>query len=58
MRPPATAAPAAAVRRESIASDVQAFLEAGNRIEQIPNGVSAQDPQGRVKPLRPSKPKP
>lgn len=36
-------------RRKSIASDVRAFLEAGNRIETIPSGVSAQDPQGRTR---------
>ncbi len=39
----------AAQRRQSIASDVKAFLDAGNRIETIPSGVSAQDPQGRTR---------
>lgn len=57
MRTKAHAEPNAAVRRKSLESDVAAFLAAGNRIERIPDGVSAQDPQGRVKPLRPEKPK-
>lgn len=50
-RPPAE-------RRKSIADDVDAFLKAGNQIEQIATGVSAQDPQGRGKPLRLGPPKP
>lgn len=49
-RPPAE-------RRKSIANDVDAFLKAGNQIEQIATGVSAQDPQGRGKPLRLGPPK-
>lgn len=30
------------LRREALASDVEAFLKSGNSIEQIPSGVSAQ----------------
>lgn len=30
------------LRREALASDVEAFLKSGNTIEQIPSGVSAQ----------------
>ena len=41
-----------ATRRKNLAEDVEAFLKAGNKIEHVPNGVSAQDPQGRGKPLR------
>ena len=41
-----------ATRRKNLAEDVEAFLKAGNEIEHVPNGVSAQDPQGRGKPLR------
>ena len=41
-----------ATRRKNLAADVEAFLKAGNSIEHVPNGVSAQDPQGRGKPLR------
>lgn len=52
MKTKANAEPTAAKRRESLAADVQTFLKAGNSIKQIPSGVSAQDPQGRVKPLR------
>lgn len=46
-----------AERRRAVADDVAAFLKAGNRIQQIPDGVSAQDPQGRGKPLRLGPPK-
>lgn len=38
-------------RRQSLNADVEKFLAAGNKIEYIPDGVSAQDPQGRGKPL-------
>ena len=38
-------------RRKSLNDDVEKFLAAGNKIEYIPDGVSAQDPQGRGKPL-------
>jgi len=38
-------------RRKSLSDDVAKFLAAGNKIEYIPDGVSAQDPQGRGKPL-------
>ncbi|MCH1551388.1 MAG: hypothetical protein L7T19_09520 [Pseudomonadales bacterium] len=41
-----------AARRKNLADDVEAFLKAGNEIEKVPSGVSAQDPQGRGKPLR------
>ena len=46
------------VRRKSIEEDVAAFLAAGNKIDQVPSGLSAQDPQGRGKPLRLGSPKP
>ncbi len=36
-------------RRKSLESDVQAFLKSGNKIEQVPTGVSGQDRQGRSK---------
>ena len=38
-------------RRQSLNADIEKFLAAGNKIEYIPDGVSAQDPQGRGKPL-------
>lgn len=38
-------------RRQALNDDVERFLAAGNKIEYIPDGVSAQDPQGRGKPL-------
>ena len=44
-------------RRESIAADVEAFLKAGNEIQYIDDGISAQDPQGKGRPLRLGKPK-
>ncbi len=44
----------AAQRRVDLAADVEAFLAKGNKIQQIPDGVSAQDPQGRPQPLRPN----
>ena len=37
--------------------DVERFLKAGNQIQYIDDGVSAQDPQGRGKPLRGNRPK-
>lgn len=36
-------------RRKAIADDVQAFLDAGKKIEQVPTGVSGQDNLGRSK---------
>ena len=44
-------------RRKKLEEDVAKFLKAGNRIEYIDDGVSAQDPQGRGKPLRLGRPK-
>ncbi len=40
-------------KRESIAEETAAFLKAGHKIKQIPDGVSGQDPYGRGKPLAP-----
>jgi hypothetical protein len=40
-------------KRESIAEETEAFLRAGHKITQIPDGVSGQDPHGRGKPLAP-----
>lgn len=40
-------------QRDSIAEETEAFLKAGHKIEQIPDGVSGQDPHGRGKPLAP-----
>jgi hypothetical protein len=40
-------------KRDSIAEETKAFLKAGHKIEQIPVGVSGQDPYGRGKPLAP-----
>ena len=40
------------MRRQSLADDIEAFLKAGTSIQQIPDGVSAQDPKGRGPPLR------
>ena len=51
MKPKKPAEPAAALRRASIAQDIEAYLKAGNKIDQVPDGVSGQDPQGRGKPL-------
>ena len=39
-------------RRKALEKDVDAFLKAGNRIQYIDDGVSAQDPQGKGRPLR------
>jgi len=39
--------PTAASRRRTLAADLDAFLASGRKIEQIPSGVSGQDPQGR-----------
>lgn len=36
-------------RRKTLADDVQAFLDAGKKIEQVPTGVSGQDNLGRSK---------
>lgn len=44
-------------RRKALAKDVDAFLKAGNEIQYIDDGVSAQDPQGKGRPLRLSRPK-
>ncbi len=44
-------------RREALEADVKAFLKAGNKIQYIEDGVSAQDPQGKGKPLRLGNPK-
>ncbi len=38
-------------RRRALAADVEKFLQAGNKIQQIGNGISAQDPQGKGRPL-------
>lgn len=35
----------AATRRKEIAEDVAQFLREGNKIKQIPRGVSGQDPK-------------
>lgn len=32
--------------RRTLEEDVQAFLDAGNKIEQVPTGFSNQDPLG------------
>ena len=45
------------LRRQAIEADVAAFLAAGNKIEEIPSGISSQDPQGRGKQLRLGPPK-
>ena len=45
------------LRRKSIEADVAAYLAAGNKIEEVPSGVSSQDPQGRGKQLRLGSPK-
>ena len=44
-------------RRKTIAADLKAYLEAGNKIDYIANGVSSQDPLGRGQPLRLGNPK-
>ena len=36
-------------RRKTLADDVQAFLDSGKKIEQVPTGVSGQDNLGRSK---------
>lgn len=38
-------------RRQALAADVEKFLQAGNKIQHIGNGISAQDPQGKGRPL-------
>ncbi len=47
----------AAQRRIDLAADIERFLAEGNEIQHIPDGVSAQDPQGRTQPLRPNQAK-
>ena len=44
------------LRRKTLEADVAAYIAAGNKIEEIPSGYSSQDPQGRSKQLRLSKP--
>ena len=44
-------------RRQALADDVAAFLNAGNKIKRIPSGVSGQDPLGRGQPFRLGNPK-
>ena len=44
-------------RRQALEKDVEIFLKAGNKIEYIDDGVSAQDPQGKGRPLRLGRPK-
>jgi hypothetical protein len=44
-------------RRRALEEDVEKFLKAGNQIQYIEDGVSAQDPQGKGKPLRLGRPK-
>ena len=39
-------------RRKSIEADVQAYLAAGNKIEEVASGVSSQVSQAQSKPLR------
>ena len=41
--------PSSHERRKALAADVQAFLDAGKKIEQVPTGVSGQDSLGRSK---------
>ena len=57
MKKKTSAEPTPDARRKSIAKDVQAFLDAGHEINQIPDGMSGQDPYGRGKPLRLGNPK-
>ena len=44
-------------RRRALEGDLEAFLKAGNKIQYIDDGISAQDPQGQGKQLRLSRPK-
>jgi hypothetical protein len=39
--------PSSRERRQTLADDVQAFLDSGRKIEQVPSGVSGQDSLGR-----------
>ena len=39
-------------RRMLLERDVDTFLKAGNKIQYIDDGISAQDPQGKGRPLR------
>lgn len=41
--------PSSHERRKALEDDVQAFLDAGKKIEQVPTGVSGQDNLGRSK---------
>ena len=47
--------PPASERRRQIEEDIKKFLLSGNAIQHIEDGVSAQDPQGKGKPLRPTR---
>ena len=44
-------------RQKALEKDVNAFLKAGNKIQYIDDGISAQDPQGKGRPLRLGQPK-
>lgn len=48
-RKPIPTEPSSRERRKTLAADVQAFLDSGNKIEQVPTGVSGQDSLGRSK---------
>jgi len=41
--------PSSHERRKALADDVQAFLDKGKKIEQVPVGTSGQDSMGRSK---------
>ena len=39
--------PPSGERRRALEQDIQAFLDSGKTIEQVPSGISGQDGQGR-----------
>ena len=39
-------------RRQSIEADVAAYLDAGNKVEEVPSGITSHDPKGRGRQLR------
>ena len=45
-----------AERRKALERDLNEFLRAGNQIQYIDDGVSAQDPQGKGRQLRLGRP--
>ena len=57
MKNKAKAESTAGERRRVLEADIKTFLKAGNKIQYVESGVSAQDPQGKGRQLRLGPPK-